>query len=172
MIRAVQKNWYGNILQYLFSWYNSSSKNRYFKEKKKCFKQVLNNNLCSCRYRIGGCPHENALLWKHTHIALFWPTVHTDPENTAPENALFWNQVSGWRNPKMQPSRFHVDGESAYFPKRWRHRPTLRPVASDLGTRGQRQRVSSLVTCWDTCVSWGLASSERVFSTTGDIITA
>ena len=64
-------------------------------------------------------PDDNALLRKRTRIASFWPTVHTDPEN-----ALFWKRVSGWRNPKTQPSRFHVDGESAYFPKRWRHRPT------------------------------------------------
>ena len=46
----------------------------------------------------------------------------------------FLKTVSGWRNPKTQPSCFHVDGESAYFPKRWRHCPTPRPLASDLWT--------------------------------------
>ena len=35
---------------------------------------------------LRGRPHENALLRKCTCIASFWPTVHTDPENTAPEN--------------------------------------------------------------------------------------
>ena len=78
---------------------------------------------------IRGCPHENALLQKHTCIASFWPTVNTDPENT-----LFWKWVSGSKNQKMQPSCFCVDSESAYFPKRWRHRPTPRPLASDLWT--------------------------------------
>ena len=46
-------------------------------------------------------PDDNALLRKRTCIASFWPTVHTDPEN-----ALFKKRVSGWRNPKTQPSRF------------------------------------------------------------------
>ena len=36
-----------------------------------------------------GHPDENALLRKCTRIASFWPTVHTDPENAAPENAHF-----------------------------------------------------------------------------------
>ena len=94
-------------------------------------------------------PHENALLQKRTRIALFWPTVHMDPENTAPENTLFWNRVSGWRNPKMQPSRFHVDGESTYFPKRWRHRPTTRPLASDLWT--PRRLITQQQQWWTTC---------------------
>ena len=48
-------------------------------------------------------PDDNALLQKRTRIASFWPIVHTDPENT-----LFWNRVSGWRNLKTQPSRFHT----------------------------------------------------------------
>ena len=81
-----------------------------------------------CWFR--GHPQENALLRKCTCIALFWPTVHTDPENAAP----FWKRLSGWKNPKMQLSRSRVNSESAYFPKRWRHRPTPRPLASDLWT--------------------------------------
>ena len=50
------------------------------------------------------------LFCENARVASFWPTVHTDPENTAPENTLFWKRVSGWRNPITQPSRFHVDG--------------------------------------------------------------
>ena len=36
--------------------------------------------------RLRGRPHKNA---NRTRIASFWLTVHMDPENTAPENALF-----------------------------------------------------------------------------------
>ena len=64
------------------------------------------------------CPDDNALLRKRKRIVSFWPIVHTDPENAVPEHTLFWKRVSGWRNPKTQPSRFHVDCKSAYFPKR------------------------------------------------------
>ena len=60
--------------------------------------------------------------------------IHTDPENAAPENTLFWKRVSGWKNTKSQPSPFHVDSKSAYLPKRWHHRPTPRPLDSDLWT--------------------------------------
>ena len=79
-------------------------------------------------------PDDNTLLRKRTCIASFWPTVHTDPENAAPENTIFWKRVSGWRNPKMQPSRSHVDSESAYFPKRWPHRPALRRLITTTTT--------------------------------------
>ena len=41
-----------------------------------------------------------------------------------PVNALFWNLVSGRKNPKMLPLRSRVDAESAYFAYRWRHRST------------------------------------------------
>ena len=143
MIRAVQKNWYGNILQYLFSWYNSSSKNRYFKEKKKCFKQVLNNNLCSCRYRIGGCPHENALLWKRTHIASFWPTVHTDPENTAPENALFWNQVM--EKSKNAALPFSCGRRICILSKTMK--PSPHPSTCCLWPRNPRSEAESVLSC-------------------------
>ena len=78
---------------------------------------------------LRGRPHENTLC-----IASFWPTGHMDPEKAASENALFWKRVSGWKDPKMQPFRSRVDSESAYFPKRWRHRPTPRPLASNLWT--------------------------------------
>ena len=81
---------------------------------------------------LRGCPHGNAILCKHTFFASFWPIVHMDPVNTAPENTLFWNRVSGWKNSKMLPSRFSVDSESTYFPKHWRHHP--RHLASDLWT--------------------------------------
>ena len=81
---------------------------------------------------LRGCPHERALLQKCTCIASFWLTIHMDPENAAPEKALFWKRVSGWKNLKTQPSRFPVDTESAYFPKLWCHRPTPRPLASNL----------------------------------------
>ena len=87
-------------------------------------------------------PDDNALLRKRTRIALFWPIVHTDPEN-----ALFGQRVSGWRNPKTQPSHSHVDGESAYFPKRWRHHPTPPPLASDLWT--QRRLIRTTTTMAD-----------------------
>ena len=63
---------------------------------------------------------------------------------------FFWNQVSGRRNPTTQPSRFHVDGESAYFPKRWRHRPTPRPLASDLWT--PRRLITTTTTMETTCL--------------------
>ena len=86
----------------------------------------IHNNRSVC---FRGRPHENALLRKRTTIAPFWSNVHMEPENT-----LFWNRVSGWRNPTTQPSCFHMDGESAYFPKRWRHRPAPRPLVSDLWT--------------------------------------
>ena len=39
------------------------------------------------------------------------------------KSVAVWTAL-GWRNPKTQPSRSRVDSESAYFPKRWRHRPT------------------------------------------------
>ena len=85
---------------------------------------------------LRGRPDKNAVLRKCTRFASFWLTIHTDPENAVPENTRCWKRVSGWRNPKTQPSHFHVDGESAFFPKRWRHRhrPTPRPLASDLWT--------------------------------------
>ena len=73
-----------------------------------------------------GAVHTKTLFWENA--------IHMDPENAAPENTLFWKWVSGWRNPKTQPSRSRVDGESAYFPKRWRHRPAPRLVAFDLWT--------------------------------------
>ena len=84
--------------------------------------------------RLRGCPLENALLQKCTCIASFWSTVQMDPENAAPENALFWKWVSGWKNPKTQPSCSRVQSESTYFPKRWRQQPIPRPLTSDLWT--------------------------------------
>ena len=52
------------------------------------------NNLCNAATDMpfnqnSGRPHENARLRKRTRIASFWPIVHMDPENAAPENALF-----------------------------------------------------------------------------------
>ena len=43
----------------------------------------------SCEVFVRPCPDDNTLLRKHTCIASFWQTIHTDPENAAPENALF-----------------------------------------------------------------------------------
>ena len=82
--------------------------------------------LLYCAVVDSGPVQATALLWKCTRIASLCLTVHRDPENAAPENALFWKQVSGWRKPKMHPSLFRVDGESAYFPQRRCHRPTPR----------------------------------------------
>ena len=47
-----------------------------------------------------------------------------------PVNTLFWNLVSGWKNPKTPPLCSRVDGKSVYFLYRWRHRSTssLRPL--------------------------------------------
>ena len=90
------------------------------------------------------------VMRKCTCIASFRPTVHTDPENAATENALFWKQVSGWKNQKTQPSCFHVDGESAYFPKRWHHHPTPQPLASDLWNL--RCLITTTTTMADYCL--------------------
>ena len=59
---------------------------------------------------------------------------HWGPVNTVPVNALLWNRVSGWKNPKMLPLCSRVDGKSAYFAYWWRHCPTPWPLASDLWT--------------------------------------
>ena len=89
-------------------------------------------------------------MGKDTCIASFWPTVHTDPENAATENALFWKRVPGWKNPKTQPSHSHVDSESTYFPKRWHHCPTPWPLASDLWTL--RHLITATKTMADYCL--------------------
>ena len=47
---------------------------------------------------------------------------------------FFWKQVSGWKNPKTQPSRSRVDSKYAYFPKRWRHRPSPRRLITTTTT--------------------------------------
>ena len=39
-------------------------------------------------------------MCKRTCFASFWPIVHMDPVNAMTINALFWNLVSGWKNPK------------------------------------------------------------------------
>ena len=76
---------------------------------------------------LGGHPHGNASVCKRTCFASFWPIVHMDPVN-----ALFWNLVSGWKNPKTLPWRSCVDSESAYFVYQWHHRP--KPSTSSLQT--------------------------------------
>ena len=53
---------------------------------------------------------------------------------SGPKMHFFENGSQGGEIPKTQPSRFHVDSVSTYFPKRWRYRPTPRPLASDLWT--------------------------------------
>ena len=82
--------------------------------------------LCSSTLR--GRPHGNAFVCKRT-LCIVCPIGHTDPVN-----ALFWNLVSGWKNPKTLPSRSCVISKSAYFAIRWCHRPTHRPLAFNLLT--------------------------------------
>ena len=65
-------------------------------------------------------------------------------------NALFWKQVWGWKNPKTQPSHFCVVSESAYFPKRWCHRPTPWPLALELWTL--RCLITTTVVVLHACV--------------------
>ena len=62
-------------------------------------------------------------------FASFWPIVHMDPVK-----ALFQNLISGWKNPEMLLLHSLMDGESAYFAYRWRHRPTPRPLTFNLLT--------------------------------------
>ena len=84
------------------------------------------------RRTLRGHPHGNAFLCNCTCFALFWLIVQMDPVNAVPVNALFWNLVSGWKNPKMLPLRSHLDSESAYFAYWWRHHPIPRPLAFNL----------------------------------------
>ena len=60
-----------------------------------------------------GAVHTKTLFCENAHV------LHRfgQPSTPTHHSALFWKWVSGWRNPKTQPSRFHVDGKSAYFPK-------------------------------------------------------
>ena len=53
--------------------------------------------------------HTETLFSVNANFASFWLIVHTDPVNAL--------RVSGWKNPDLLPLRFHVDGESAYFPR-------------------------------------------------------
>ena len=52
---------------------------------------------------LKGCPFFCTFMWKYTCIASFWPTIHTYPENTATENALFWNRSQGGKIQKRSP---------------------------------------------------------------------
>ena len=88
-------------------------------------KPLLQRRWYSVRCTLRGHPHGN----KRTCFGSFWRIIHMDPVN-----ALFWNLVSGWKNPKTLPLRSRLDGESAYFAYRWRHRPTPRPLTFDLWT--------------------------------------
>ena len=73
-----------------------------------------------------GHPHRNASVCKSMCLASFWPIVHMDPVNPAPVNTLFWNLVSGWKNPKCCPC---ILVWTAMY--QWHHRPTPRPLAFD-----------------------------------------
>ena len=66
--------------------------------------------------RLRGRPQENAHVLHHFGRPSTWILKTHFFEN--------WSQ-------KTQPSRFHVDGKSTYFLKRWRHRPTPWPLACD-----------------------------------------
>ena len=83
-----------------------------------------------------------------------------DPENAAPENAIFWKRVSWWKTQRTQPSRFRVDSESAYFLKRWRHRPTPRPLVSDLWIP---QRLITTTTTTTTMMDYMLVFMLAIF---------
>ena len=97
-----------------------------------------------------GQPHGNAFVCKRTRFASFWPIIHMDPVNTVPANTLFWNLVSGWKNPKTLPLRSHVDNKSAYFVYRSHHHPTCRPLAFD------RLTLRRLITTTTTMVDYML----------------
>ena len=68
---------------------------------------------------------------------MFWIVLADRPHGSCKRSACkctFLKPVSGWKNPKTMPLRSRVDGKSAYFAYRWRHRPTPRPLAFDLLT--------------------------------------
>ena len=76
-----------------------------------------------------------------------------------PVNALFWNLVSGCKNPKTLPLHSRVDGESTYFAYRWHHRPVPRLLAFDLLT--PRRLITTTTTTTTTTTDYMLVFVQQ-----------